>query len=463
MILDLVLRAPSGSELSRINLATNTALLVDYTPVSPEPRSVEWSSPLRNGGVVATTTLADVTETARTLLYPATDAALLGVIQGIERLFLAAGQRQTRKRGPRLFVELTPNRLSTAFQSEILRGKISLDAGGLDSGWRSREMEATLVWTRRFFWETVADTALPLRSKATAKGTGGVVVHNHWDSGTGEGTWVEILGSDLPGVIAAPLRLQITNLDPSSSNPSQIWVGRNETASPLTVNPILEAESAALNGNTSASSTSYSNGAAVSITPYSNQTTALRWDLTSAFLSQFAGGPVKVVAKFPTTAAGVWLQMKVKYFGLTLLSEGPEVLMTADAIQDLGIITLPPWNVPGGSAAQDLTLDLMTRAAFPTPFLLDFLHLMPLDGWTTYVSRGYGLQTNITLVDDAINDTLTVTGGGVHAGFFVKTPRDGLLVQPGADQRLYLLQNGVTGISRQLHVQAWYRERRLTL
>lgn len=461
MILDLVLRSPAGTELSRINLATNDRLLLDYTPGTPEPRSVEWASPLRDGGVIATTTLANVTETAEALLGAVDDATMLTSIQAMEAAFLAASTRQKTRRGPRLFVELTLNRLVTPFQSEILRGKLLLPPGALDSGWRNRQMEITPSWTRRWFWEAVTDTALPLRSSMTAKTTAGVVVEGSLGK-----TWVEILGTDLPGVVPAPIRLQITNLDVSATAPQQIWVGRNETASPTTLGPIIEAEDGNYLSfsNTLATSASHSNGYGVNIAPPPAAATGLRWTLDSAFLSQFPGGPVKVVAKIPTTQAGVWMRLQVKFLGLTLLYEGPEVLMTSDAIQDLGTIVLPPWNVPGGSSSQDLTLDLVTRATVATPFVLDYIHLMPSDGFVKYTARGYGLQTNITLVDDAINDTLTVTGGGVHAGFFIKSPpSDGLLLTPNVDQRLYLLQNGVTSITRQLRVQAWYRERRLTL
>lgn len=458
MILDLVTRAPDDSELERITLATGASQVLKYVPRTPKKRSIEMVSMLRNGTRIQKTTYADVDETAEMIFEGATDDDITDYTRGFERAFEAAALRQESTRGPRVFLELQPDRMPLAFRSEIKRGDFNLEDEALSVAWRTRKLVIQPAWLRNYYWEAVISTALPMRSALTALTTAGVIVE-----GSLGRTWVEILGSNLPGVIPAPIRLEIKNLDPSLTAPSQIWVGRNQTASPTTLNPIIEAEDAAsLYGNDIVVSAAYSNGNAVEITPPATAAASVGWDLDSAFLEQFSGGPVKVVLKLPSTNTLVWMKVRVKYF-VTVLAEGPEVLQTNATIQDLGSIDLPPWNVPGGSTPQALTLELVTRSASPIPFVLDFIHLIPMDGFVNYTSRGYGLQSNITLVDDAINDTLTVTGGGETAGFFVKSPaNDGLLMQPLADQRLYILQN-VEDIDRQLQVQAWYKQRVLTL
>lgn len=168
---------------------------------------------------------------------------------------------------------------------------------------------------------------------------------------------------------------------------------------------------------------------------------------------------MRILAKFAQTDERIWLQCKVTYNTVTVVDETSEVLQNSQYLQDFGVVNLPPWHVPVGSNAP-LELKLYGRtAAANAAFVLDYLQFLPARDFTVYASRGYGLGQNVILSDDPLNQTL-VAG---NAGIFVKTPRDGIRLRPQRTQRLYLLQYGVTEISRELKVQAWVRERRWSL
>jgi hypothetical protein len=359
---------------------------------------------------------------------------------------------------------MTLNRLSTAYRSEIKRGDFNLEEGAIDVGWRTRKMVFQPAWMRNYYWEAVVESEIALQSKATARATGGVAITNHWDGGAGDGTWVQILGSDVPGVIDAPLRLQITNNFNNASTPQAFYVAQNIDASPTTLTPVLEAESGTWIGTSSnVVDANASNGAARSVTWSSSSEIQLcSWTLSTALLDQLGGAAVRLFAKFSTVAENTWLRLKVKYQGITILDETAEVLLNTNLLQDLGTLRLPPWGADAGTA-EDLQLILYGRKTGGSFFTLDFLHLMPLDGYVEYRAQGYGLPYTWTLVDDGIDGMLTVNNGSTNAGFWVKRPHDGLLIRPNTTQRLYILQGGVSAIARPLTVRAWYRERRLTL
>jgi hypothetical protein len=98
---------------------------------------------------------------------------------------------------------------------------------------------------------------------------------------------------------------------------------------------------------------------------------------------------------------------------------------------------------------------------------LDFLALLPLDGYRKLEPRGYGLGYNARLVDDMI-EGYVYTDGWATSG---KTPHylgfgDPIRLWPGRDQRLYFYADkntGVPDIDQTWSVRAYYRPRVLTI
>lgn len=456
-----------GTTLSTISLATTDNLLVNYKLSSPNPKSIEYTSPLQNGSTISLTTLPDVTETAQFLLQTSTAILMATLIQSIEQAFLNAAERQRTRRGNRIFLEIQLENMASSFRTEIKRGQLTIDDKSLGIGWVQRKLIVNITITRAYYFESTTRTEIPLASRATAKTTGGVTVYNHYATGSaGRGTYVDIEAADVKGVLDTPIELWIQNTYNNATRPNYISVGQHILGTPGSLQPVIQAEDGTWNGlgtSSTVSSASYSSGAAKSFSwTESNEIRAGYWIITGTQMSYLAGGSVRIFAKFDTVGS-FNVTFKIKYQGLTLLDQTVEAKTNAYAIQDLGVLQLPPWLSNGG-VSDELYLEMYVRQSGGSSFILDFLHLMPLDGYTEYRAQGYGLPYLWTLIDNAPEDRLIVTAGdGLERGFFVKRPKDGILIRPNTKQRLYFLQTDVTVIDRTLTIRAFYRERRLTV
>lgn len=452
-ILNIVTRNEAGTALNTIELNASGNTLLSYPLLSPEQRSIETQSLLRDGSNIGKTVFSDITEPVTVLAVRATDADLVVLRQSIETAFLVAARRQERKRGSRVFVEFQLDRLATMFRSEIKRGRLISDAADLDAGWRSRAMQLELVWLRDYYWESTTLTQLPLKSQATAKTTSPVTLANTDDAAYGN--WVEILGTDLPGVLPLPIKLQLTN-NYGSGAPLTIYTGLNIDADPTNLVQCLEAEDATWVGTVSTpTGATYSNGEAKQVTWVSSSDVQVAdWTLTDTELQQFNGAWCQLIGRFPVAPEDIYLRFELRYNQRVIASTEP-VLGTDEIHQRLGAMQIPPRLI--GASYPPLVLRLYARTAGGGTFTMDTLHLLVSDGYVEY--RGFGVNGfNGNLIDNPHDNTLYP----IH---FIKEPADGLMLRPNATQRITFIQAGNSSdqIARTMTVQAWYRERRLTL
>jgi len=176
-----------------------------------------------------------------------------------------------------------------------------------------------------------------------------------------------------------------------------------------------------------------------------------------ALLGQAQGRTFRVLAAFDSLTSSANLRASVGSYISTLyvpMRTGSERTGVRELV-DLGEFPIPPggYNVANAAAALAVTV----RSAASGSGTLNFVMLMPTDGYRKLEQVGYTAGNGDSIVDDGID-------GGAY--LLSSTSRYPILrgvgdlrVYPGADQRLYVLLDEDSGFvaGRQLTVQAWYR------
>lgn len=449
------------NEQDFVYLATNGNYLISYKVVSAEPSQITYDTPLRNGSQYGQGKYANVNEQMTILITGDDTADIQTSYNKIEQFLYLAMQRQTKKRGWRIFLVFQHSD-GNEYRTEIMRGKIQFTDKGGDLGWVTKKAEAQLTFLRAYYWESTTLTDVALTSKANLTPvTTGVTVYNHGDSDTGHATWFMISSSQIEGSINHPLELHFENTYNDASRVTRMYVGMHDTGDVATYDPILQGESATwIVGATTDSSADYANGQAKTYTWSGNaEFKAATWTLTGAQLAAAEGLSVRMLAKIINPSSHVYGHFKIKYQALTTLDQTPEINFDDNVeFQDFGILKLPPWLSDGGTPS-DLVLELYLRAVSSSHFItLDFLHMTPLDGWAEYRSQGYGLPYQYTLVDNGLNNRLVVRDTSSNeAAYFVKRPRQATEVAPVATKFYVICDN--EQIMRTTKVKAYYRKR----
>jgi hypothetical protein len=352
------------------------------------------------------------------------------------------------------------------YRSLLYGGRVDLDERTYHELWGADVMEADVTWTRATYWEGEL-TQIPLTNGNGTRDLAGLLVYNHDDADTGHDNWVDLEALDIEGDLPAPILLQMTNN--VASQTGVVRVGHNVYSNPGTLVHMLEAEHGLLSPTSASVDASGDTYTTLSWSG-TTQTQVERWTLSSDMLDAAAGNPFRALLKtfdiWPYT--DVWLQLKL-LDSSTVIWEGPEVLLDAAYLADLGAIHLPPGRLHGATGHIALTLGLYARrtTAGSHSATIDYIFLMPLDGYRRLVTTGVGIATTYRLVDDMIAGELYVDDGAGENryGEFVASGKAIELV-PGHDQRLYFIQERTTGtveITRTLDVTVHYRPRRVTL
>lgn len=461
----MILRLTDGTDT--VSLVGGTIYRVEYVPRGPKLSTVEYEpGPTADGGEVAAIARPNVVESCRISAVEDTGDNLRTTLQSVEALFEAAIEYQNRRGASRVYVEFAAEDDDDVYRSEILYGTME---PGLDtlSLWADAAVEATLTWKRRFYWEG-PEAELSL-DNTHGSGTGGVTVYNHYDAV--HENFVDITGTDVEGVLLAPVRLEIENTYNDSARLYNVFVGHNVYADPSDLDTILEGQDAdspagAGTGDADCSGGKYK----ATSTLAAAQANVMEWDLSSSLLGHCNGRWFRLLMRLKDkdTTSGTDIQPKI-LFAVTPVSEGEEVrLNSSHELQDLGVVQLPPWLQGMDADLYSVTLALYGRRASATGSLdVDFVQLTPMDGYRVLKPRGYGCSFGIRLVDDAIGGWLWTDGwsGDQRTGHYYGEGQPLQLV-PGKNQRLYfLMTNSSSGceIVRTASVRVYYRPRRVAM
>jgi hypothetical protein len=389
---------------------------------------------------------SDVTETVQLKLTGAAWANIAATIQSVKRLLLQAEQRNDKDHA---ILALAPVYLqisidgAPAWRSEVLSGLLASGGDGLGAAMTSKVFECALIVTRRPYWEGPEATLVD-----------GTNIENHDDADAGHDNWVDIAGASVAGSLPTPIRLELDNQAGDATG--TILAGLAWRT--LSTGALIREFSGAVDANCS--------GGGYEAIALSGSEAALdSWYISP---SGYAGGYYRVLLRLRGAApANTQVRLRL-YQGGTLWQQGDlTTLSTALRLQELGTLRLPPTQ---GQLTSLASLQIVLRALGSGTLDIDFLALVPMDGYRKYTVVGTALPAGERLVDDGISVppalyTSADDGTGKSPFNYVATGQP-LMLQPGLDQRLHIWQlksDGTAAITRSFRVYVYYRPRRATL
>jgi hypothetical protein len=354
------------------------------------------------------------------------------------------------------------------WRSEIVSARLQMGDDTLRL-WGNNGAEVLLIVTRRPFWETVAEVAIPLdNTSAGAKTTSGVTIYNHDDATTGHDNWVAVAAADVVGNLPAPLRLRLTNNTGGSVGCRNFYQASNAHFAPTTFAHVIEGESMAGIPQVadSASSAGYF-GRATWTTLIAHSVDMFKWPLSSAVLDAAAGGFFRVMVRFANTPpSGIEMQMHVKTSISPIFSlwDGPKMTSTDTKLQDLGIVQIPPGVTAG--TYYELLLVLTAEYTGTSQLDIDFVQITPADSTRWFRQIGYLIPDGDSIENNGPEERVyEIDAATGQQSYLYENYNSVLYAWPNLDQRLYFLHDTSPGmpIANTWSVQAWYRPRRNTL
>jgi hypothetical protein len=334
--------------------------------------------------------------------------------------------------------------------SRLVSGSIWMLGEGTDDLAAGR-LGVRLNLERVPYWES-AETTVSL-SNANGSGVLGVNVVNHFDGTAGHENDVVIAGASILGTLAGPVDLTLENTVTAGATLGDVYVGMVSEAS--TNKRVLEAEDAS-SGTAPTNSATCSGGKYVSkasgVTPQAGLT-MFTWSIASADLLPWIGGDLRPVARF-FTAPGftdLWVWWKITA-GVVSWETG-RVLLGGSKLEELPVVNLAPGRIAANPA--DVSLELKIRGNLASYRLdLDCIQFFPAAGLRKY--RALGTLAAGAVFEDAYGEITGKDTGGklVQSHYLIGDP---LTVEPGKDQRLFVLHAGA--IDQGLVVKVKYKAR----
>ncbi len=317
-------------------------------------------------------------------------------------------------------------------------------------------------------WRKAA-AALPLSNASGQRLEGGITFYNHHDGESGHQNFADLSAADLSGAQPAPLGLHLRLSEPPGSSFQRVilaagsglqWGGE---AFPH----VLEGE-AALPGSdatfTAVLTDTAASGGAYRRVEWTRPDSAalLRWTLSAYLLGFCAGRLFRPVVRLPgPPPEGVYLRWSLLEGGGHLLEESPPLPLEAGhVLQATAGLNLPPRWLPAiNPAALTLELRAESRDSSTKRLDVDFIHLLPAEGWLQ-LDAVNGAAGDDLWVDGDYRAAFTLHSGGQTAfthTFSGAPPR----LLPGLDYRLYLLWETESGspVNSRCEVQAFYAPR----
>jgi hypothetical protein len=365
-------------------------------------------------------------------------------------------------------LQIVPHNGSSPWASPLLGGQINfVDDGSSSRGRGSQVLRLTL--RRADYWQAEQHEA-PLSNAHGSSILGGLTLDNHTD---GHHTaYVTVEDGALIGDLPAPARLELFN-DRSTASIKDAWLGCYLDANQAPPDITLQAEVAApLTGVSSSviNDVSCSNGFFRRLMwSNSGEQALLAWALSPGLLRALNSRSLVPLLRLATPCLNndLWVSWRVLCGEQVLTRSELGLLQPNRSLQALPGLRLPPIALPGENAPAGLTLQMViTRLSGGSRQLdLDFLALLPLNGWRSLRPLAEdGLPPGAIWIDDAnINLSWSYSA---PLGEFITHSVIGqpLLVWPGHAQRIYLLHGGMLmNIDHQTRLRLFYYPRRRAL
>lgn len=439
-----------------ISLTSSGVAVMDYPMAAPDVDQASIQN-LGDGNSLSIPTWANVTESIDLHISAATATLVATKVRAIESLLTLARQGTLGWLDDRLYLLIQFDNDSEAWRSQILAAKLELEEG-TNQIWRNY-VKATLIITRRYYWETEALQDLEATSGTTTTPTTGyVTVYNSDDTHATQRNWWQIAAAQVEGSIPAPATISIKNNSGGARAASTFYLGNYVFCDPTNVDPIFRQEDAT--GTDTSVDTSDTDIAYWSLSD---------GNLTDAFRGQF-GRILVVWSSLPDPATLV--RASLQYRGpspVVDLALGEQVLSpSAHYVVDLGALPIPPGRAWADMGA-NLYLTLKGIAATGTDTVsTDWMQVFPTGaGRFRMIKSAYNLSLTDQnmLVDDGAADGvyLYVDSSGAHLPLY-QPFFDPIHLWPGKTQRLRFIVSGNTSFEagNVWQVKTQMRPRRLS-
>jgi hypothetical protein len=374
------------------------------------------------------------------------------------------------QRGAPVYIEVQISDADGWWRAAIRDG--DLTEISLDRVLFSGVLPCYLTLERAYGLEKTTEVQVPLSNENGSNNTSGLTVFSCNDqSGSAPNkrtNVVKIAAANVAGDLPARCRLEVVNTYNNAISLAHLYVGHNVYSDPAAFNPILEGEAASGAGGSNVAESTCSGGSYRQFTLSSDgDTDMFTWALSSAFVAQ-TKGLFRILARFHALSnTDVWFRPVLYYNNVVPLWYGTPVRPSSSyamIVRDLGEMRLPPW-IPGVGSPSALSLRLTGKraAGVSATVRLDYLLLLPLDGYRYYELVGEVPYLS-AVIDDQINEkAYTQDGSAANRQGNVVAWGDGFRLLPGYDQALHFQAHSnyanIAEITRTMSVKLYYRPR----
>jgi hypothetical protein len=400
-----------------------------------------------------------VAEQAELVCKGAPAATIRSALNTLERLCEAARRRHATGKGVKVYVEYKPVDSDSLYRSELHEGRLvySEEPGARRFGDANPAILVAFTFERAPWWEG-PEVELAISSQGYAAATGGRRITNN-----GISNWVQVTGGLVAGTEPGPVRLQLTNDTGSSQDYRHFFVGLNAFASPTSFNGLHQGEADTL-GTGSVAYAGASNGYYRNFNVSSSEQLVASWLLTVPEMTS-GGRWCRLLARFTGYVASHNIRVRPvirDYYGLVTLWEGQQIwLPTIGAFEllDLGSVPIPPGAYSDEYAQCSLGLQMKADAA--TTVSIDYIQLVPMDGYKAVEQVGYQVPAGGAVEVNEMDDSVYYWSGNQRWPLHVATG-PGLRLWPNTTQRLYILhdEGWTSPVANTLSVRLWHRPRR---
>ena len=393
------------------------------------------------------------------------------MVRAINRVFEHARRHPDDSNGA--YVYFSVDETQSAWRARLYDGVAALSRNWI--AYQQRGAVKLLVsFERENAWEG-PEAQLALTNTNGSNNTSGLKVYSCND-GSGSApnkriNWVSVSGEAVAGDLPGKTRLELTNL--STRETRQVWIGQSWT-NPTAITEVFEGEAGT--GGTTATDSTSSGGSYRTVTPVVNgsESYLVSWSLSAAQVSAWLGAWTRAIVRFSPignsqyTLQNTRFRLTLEYGAFKLADYGLVSHDTGFWYMDMGGVRMPPW-LAGQSGLAGVTARLYVLPTLSNaPVAVDYLALVPADGFQYLTTSGWGVPQNNRIVIDGIEDRVYADAGDGTGkiGIIVSAGGDPLQLQPGRDQRLYFLFNDsadLAEITESMSVKLFYRPRRLTL
>lgn len=444
-----------GDAGTNVSLTSSGVRVLEYPMNAPDINQGVLQS-LGDGNTLGVPSFSNVTESLDLHISDSTAALVAAKIQSIERLLDLARQGSLGYLDDRVYLRIQFDNDSLVWRSQILAAKLELPEGS-NQIWR-KYVKATLIITRRYYFEAESMQAVEVTSGTTTTATTGyATVYNSDDTHATQRNWWQVAAAQVTGSLPAPAKLYIKNTSGATRAFGTAYLGNYVFNDPASVDPIFRSNDAAGSDTT----------------PGPGETTIYHWSLASGgLIDDFAGQQGRfVVVWSDRPAADNLVRAAVQYrfpspvFDLAL---GEQMLDNPNEFaQDLGALPIPPGGYVSGMGDNFyLALKSLPAAGGTDTLGVDWLQIFPTGVGRYRVIKGitnFSLSTNEEVIDDGPNNVCyALSGSDAHPLFRpLHTP---LHLWPGRINRMRLIISGGSSFEADntWGVKMEYKPRRLS-